>query len=217
MGKGGKSSNSAGFTQKHLHSRISYLYQAATYLGAARQRANQHAFKTRDIKKTTPDQADGQKPDAQWTTAEAIANRPRSTHADTSKSNTMLLESQLQSQKEPVFPDMPSSQAHHLLTSMRSISQKSQIRLSRSIKRSVCRRCNVLLGLNSTAEIENQSRGGRKPWADVLVVSCSRCGYVKRYAIGMGEEGEPKNKKKVGHVAAVKKGSVNCGKSAGRT
>ena len=63
---------------------------------------------------------------------------------------------------------------------------KSQIRLSPAIKRSLCKRCDALLvsGSDSTSRLENKSRGGKKPWADVLVVTCNSCGTVKRFPVG---------------------------------
>jgi ribonuclease P protein subunit RPR2 len=71
--------------------------------------------------------------------------------------------------------------AHMLL-----VSQKSKVKISRDVKRSVCKRCNGLLveGQTSRTRIENKSKGGKKPWADVLVVKCIPCGFEKRYTVG---------------------------------
>lgn len=182
MGKGGKSSNGAGIAQKHLHSRISYLYQAAVYLNAAE----------REVKIT----------EVQITEVQITGLKSSKSKREATSSNTVppasapipqmatASDTQLRPLKSSIARHDFSGQTYHLLSSMRSVSQKAQIRLSRSIKRSVCRRCNALLIMNSTAEIENASRGGRKPWADMLVVTCCQCGAVKRYPVGMGEEGK---------------------------
>lgn len=61
------------------------------------------------------------------------------------------------------------------------------MRLDPSIKRTICKRCDSLLvpGVSSTNRIENPSKGGKKPWADVLVVECNACGAVKRFPVGI--------------------------------
>lgn len=44
-------------------------------------------------------------------------------------------------------------------------------------------------GQTSTAGVENQSKGARKPWADVYVVRCLVCGGVKRFPVGVERQG----------------------------
>ncbi|KAI1427423.1 RNAse P Rpr2/Rpp21/SNM1 subunit domain-containing protein [Xylaria sp. FL1777] len=75
--------------------------------------------------------------------------------------------------------------ARHLLTDLRATSLKSQIRLSPAIKHTICKFCDTLLieGKTSTSVIENKSKHGKKPWADVLVVKCGTCGGVKRFPV----------------------------------
>jgi len=41
-------------------------------------------------------------------------------------------------------------------------------------------------GTTCTHRVENKSKGGKKKWADVLVVEC-QCGMVKRFPVGMDE------------------------------
>lgn len=186
MAKAGKSTKSAkgtGVSQKHLHSRISYLYQAANYLSALESNPekgslNRAAFSQTVLRRSSHSKELLKAPSR-------IGDQGASTGAEESKTQTpdYPLESLVKSEANPGSW----TQTHHLLALMRSISQKTQIRLSTSIKRSVCRRCNGLLSLNSTTEIENLSRAGRKPWADVLVVTCCQCAFVSRYPIGMGE------------------------------
>jgi ribonuclease P protein subunit RPR2 len=83
------------------------------------------------------------------------------------------------------------------ITQMRSIAQKAQQRLSQETKRSFCKRCDLLLvpGETCTEEIQNESKGRRKPWADVLVVRCKACETVKRF---------PQNQKRSAKLAVRK-------------
>ncbi|KAI0545072.1 RNAse P Rpr2/Rpp21/SNM1 subunit domain-containing protein [Xylaria curta] len=75
--------------------------------------------------------------------------------------------------------------ARHLLTDLRATSLKSQIRLSPAMKHTICKFCDTLLieGETSTSVVENKSKHGKKPWADVLVVKCNSCHGVKRFPI----------------------------------
>lgn len=68
---------------------------------------------------------------------------------------------------------------------MRSVSLKAQIRQSPALKRTICKFCDTLQVEGQTCEsiVENQSKGGRKPWADILVIRCKTCGNSKRYPI----------------------------------
>lgn len=51
------------------------------------------------------------------------------------------------------------------------------------MKHSICKYCDSLLieGETSSSVVENKSKGGQKPWADVLVVKCHTCEGVKRF------------------------------------
>ena len=191
-GKSSRSGNVTGISQKHLHSRISYLYQAAVYLGAAELNAKDAHPERREVDNTNL--LGSKQPEERLPLVERSEHNIAPNKADQSK--TGLPDVRLRSQKAPRKICGSLAQTHQLLTSMRSISQKSQIHLSQSIKRSVCRRCNGLLTLHSTSEIENMSREGKKPCADVLVVKCCQCGYVKRYPVGMGEAQNRHKKKK---------------------
>ncbi|KAI0602721.1 Rpr2-domain-containing protein [Biscogniauxia sp. FL1348] len=131
-----------------LYSRISFLYQAATYLGTREdQRASAH------------------------TTEETENSRP----ASEEKHNNSL--------KGHVHVQQALSR--RFLTDLRATSLKSQIRLSPAMKHTICKLCDSLLvdGETSSSTVENRSKGGRKPWADVLVVKCSTCGGVRRYPV----------------------------------
>ncbi|KAI5867578.1 RNAse P Rpr2/Rpp21/SNM1 subunit domain-containing protein [Durotheca rogersii] len=75
--------------------------------------------------------------------------------------------------------------SRQLLADMRATSLKSQIRLSPDLKRTVCKFCDSFLveGKTSSSVVENNSRGGKKPWADVFVIKCHTCGGVKRFPL----------------------------------
>jgi ribonuclease P protein subunit RPR2 len=65
---------------------------------------------------------------------------------------------------------------------LQQVYRKAQLRLSVDLKRSFCKSCNCILvpGRTATQTIENASKGGKKLWADVLVIQCDLCGGKKR-------------------------------------
>ena len=76
--------------------------------------------------------------------------------------------------------------ALQLGSDLQQVSRKGQLRLSRDLKRSLCKTCNTVLipGRTATQIIENQSKHGAKPWADVLVICCNFCTSTKRFPVG---------------------------------
>lgn len=102
---------------------------------------------------------------------------------------------QLLAQPSPpsINPSITSPLSRFYLSTARTVAQKSVLRLSPSLKQTICRRCDALLipGTSSTHRVENNSRGGRKSWADVLVVECNACGTVKRFPVGMEAKKRP--------------------------
>ncbi|KAK0390941.1 hypothetical protein NLU13_0444 [Sarocladium strictum] len=79
----------------------------------------------------------------------------------------------------------PQNLSRQMLTDMRIVTQKILIRQSPDLKRTVCKFCDTLQieGQTSSSIVENTSKGGRKPWADVLAIRCCTCGHVKRFPI----------------------------------
>jgi ribonuclease P protein subunit RPR2 len=79
------------------------------------------------------------------------------------------------------------------VSTLRAVTQKAQIRQSPAMKQTICKFCDTLQieGATCTSTIENASKGGRKPWADVLNIKCKTCGNVKRYPVSA-----PKQKRK---------------------
>lgn len=76
--------------------------------------------------------------------------------------------------------------ALQLGSDLQQVSRKGQLRVARDLKRSMCKICNTVLipGRTASQLIENQSRDGKKPWADVLVVTCNVCAGKKRFPVG---------------------------------
>lgn len=161
-----------GPAQKHLHSRISYLYQAATYLAGASGKGQSKLPSS----------------EAQNRTEEKFE-----TGSATSKMQVVAGTALKASQEEPLSVGMADScgfidaaLTHQLLGHLRAVSLKGQIRLSPVIKHSICKRCDLLLvpGRSATIHTENKSRCGKKAWADVLVTTCSACATAKRFPVG---------------------------------
>jgi ribonuclease P protein subunit RPR2 len=150
MAKAKTSKGAGGVSNKALHSRVSFLYQAAAYLaarepqilenscGAERTNAHQHVVR--------------------------VSHRA--------------------SQDDISLPSQALSR--RCISDLRSVALKTQIRLSPSMKHSICKRCDIILldGSTCASEIENKSKDGRKPWADVLVRRCKSCGYESRFPCG---------------------------------
>ncbi|OTA76889.1 hypothetical protein M434DRAFT_49314, partial [Hypoxylon sp. CO27-5] len=89
------------------------------------------------------------------------------------------------SEETTCIPHSKYALSRRLITDLRSSSLKSQIRLSPAMKHTICKFCDSLLieGETSSSIVENKSKGGKKPWADVLVVKCNACGGVKRFPV----------------------------------
>lgn len=87
-----------------------------------------------------------------------------------------------------------------LANQLKAVSLKAQIRLSRDMKRSMCKVCStpLLPDTSSEARIENKSRAAKKVCADVLVVRCRNCQTEKRFPVGA-----PRQIKKAQRKAAV--------------
>ncbi|KAK7426803.1 hypothetical protein QQZ08_006704 [Neonectria magnoliae] len=75
--------------------------------------------------------------------------------------------------------------SRQMISSMRAVSLKAQIRQSPALKRTICKFCDTLLieGQTCNSTVENDSKGGRKPWADLLTIRCKTCGNAKRYPV----------------------------------
>lgn len=171
---GVKSKDVKGVPNKHLHSRISYLHQAAQYL--ARQ-----SDATESLSNNKQQTANS---------TNLIEQGRAGATLGATKSVDIKRRDDSASERRPLV----SGQALRLSSHLLAVSQRSKVAVSRDIKRSICKCCNELLipGKTAAHSVENKSKGGRKPWADVLVVVCRRCGFQKRYPVG--QQRQPKKK-----------------------
>ena len=83
-------------------------------------------------------------------------------------------------------PQTHSGLALQLASDLHAVSRKGQVRLSSELKRSICKTCYTVLvpGRTATQTIENESKGGRKSRADVVVIECTFCSTKKRFPVG---------------------------------
>jgi ribonuclease P protein subunit RPR2 len=148
MGKSKSEKKGEGVPHRHIHSRISYLHQAATYLSTI-SKASSESEKVHGgaLSKQTP-----------------VSTTPQRRNGNDGLSQ-------------------------QLLSHAKGISRKTNIRMSKDLKRTICKRCQALLvaDLSSTQMVRNASKDQAKPWADVLEVRCNACGTVKRYPVTSGQ------------------------------
>jgi len=146
---------------KVIHSRVNYLYQAASYLATQQQHSN-------------------------------------TSQSDEKGSSEKRSIAGVRSDYAPA--------ASLLASDLKAVSLKAQIRISPAMKQSICKGCNTMLvdGSTCSSEVENKSRGGKKPWADVLVRRCNICGISRRYPTGTRQKRRPHRKAEI----AVKEGGA---------
>ena len=150
-----KSKGKGLIPNKAMLSRVSYLFQAATYLTTLQQpHANLDAEPLKH--RSSNDEIDNV--------------------TDSEDSEQGLSESRAQLQIV----------SRHLISDLRAVSLKAQIRISPTLKHTICKNCDTLLfnGSTCTNEVENKSKGGKKPWSDILVRKCNTCGLARRYPVG---------------------------------
>ncbi|KAK3698201.1 hypothetical protein LTR37_017026 [Vermiconidia calcicola] len=165
----------AGVSSKHLHARIAYLQQAATYLtlqaqhGPGKNKAAEHKATTQGmIQGTAPNNGDF----AITTSGEGVGpSNPASVSTSTKQASSSGL-------------------PYYLTSHLTQVARKSQIRLDSNMKHSICKRCSNVLAEGTTSRkfVENPSKGGRKVHADVLVLECGYCGAQKRFPVGQGRQ-----------------------------
>ena len=172
-----KGKGKGGFQQKHIHSRISYLFQAATYLaetGSKLQRCGpNHEADDQTLNMHCEDSVTSEAPSRQIPHVLFLSQVDREAGTISADAHSA-----------PRFQGPGLSR--QLFAHLRAVSLKSQIRISPNMKHSICKRCDQLLvpGSSATTYIENKSRNGKKPWADVLVITCMACKTPKRFPVG---------------------------------
>ncbi|KAF1824059.1 uncharacterized protein K489DRAFT_172706 [Dissoconium aciculare CBS 342.82] len=169
-----------GSANKHLQARINYLQQAATYL-ASRDPSISIEKCLDPLQKTTP-------PDHRQLHIENAACEPRTLNENVPHGVGALMTRLPNSRNPDIRFDAPSTGGLPLRLNdhLRQVAAKSQARLSTAVKRSACKRCNAVLrdGVTCTKFMENLSKGGRKPHANVLVLRCAVCEAEQRFPVG---------------------------------
>ena len=178
--------------KKHLQSRISYLHCAATYLTELH------------YKDSEPKGPSGQN-GVMGSEAHTISQEASKISSRTEKASTehfpMLTDTQAlyrrRKTKSSIISADLSPLARNLISDLQGISRKSLIRLQPSMKHTICKRCQSSLrpGRGMTSTVENKSRGGKKPWADVCVKTCSTCETQKTFPINAKRQ--PRRKDRV--------------------
>lgn len=155
MGKVKASKGAGKIPNKAMHSRVSYLFQAATYL------ATQHSKAPEALVESSTNRGS----DAQAYGAMGMAKAEMRAPSD---SKALL---------------QPASR--RFISDLRAVSLKAQMRMSPGMKHTVCKNCDTLLvdGSTCTSQVENKSKEGKKPWADVLLRKCNTCGMVRRFPV----------------------------------
>ena len=156
----------------HLHARISFLQQAATYLTVQGQ-ITQDPEKSVSLEpRTDGGERKGQPKDQE----SGLINTAGAPKADGPKQHYAEVINKSQAGGLPSF----------LTSHLSQVARKSQIRLHTNIKHTTCKRCSTVLIEGSTCRkfVENLSKGDKKPHADVMVVECGGCGARKRWPIG---------------------------------
>lgn len=173
-GKAKAQKGSAVAAQSHIRARISYLYKASLLLQSV------HDPSPTPLQNKPASATEYQTDDVPC--AESGRGLEIPLLNDSPGQNEGSCSAELASQQDRKS-GRPSYLSRQYASQLQAVSLKTQLRLSREIKHSLCKRCDTLLVPGSTCskQIENKSRGGKKPWADVLVVGCGVCGAAKRY------------------------------------
>jgi len=116
--------------------------------------------------------------------------------ASNETANDLKTDDQAVPTHSPVSPTH-SPLAIRLCSDLQQVSRKAQLRMSVDLKRTLCKRCNTVLvpGRTATHTVENMSKGGKKPWADVLVLKCTTCGGKKRFPVGAKKQSKKVQRK----------------------
>ena len=177
MGKEKAKKANGQVPHRHLRARISYLYQAATYMQSLA--VGDGHFLASPTDDRAVDEANPKDTPCGFIVC------PRKYLENNSNQHPTASPSLSQNGEAAVRLE-GLGQPRRFINHLRAVSLKSQIRLSSAMKHSMCKRCDSLLvsGSTSASEIENHSRGGKKAWADVLVITCHTCGFKKRFPTG---------------------------------
>jgi ribonuclease P protein subunit RPR2 len=86
-----------------------------------------------------------------------------------------------------------------LCSDLRQVTRKAQLHLTADLKRSLCKRCNTVLitGRTATQSVENLSKGVKKAWANVLVLSCRPCDERERFLVGSKRQNKEQERRAI--------------------
>ncbi|OQO02311.1 hypothetical protein B0A48_11865 [Cryoendolithus antarcticus] len=170
----GKGKNSKGAVFKHGQARIDHLQRIAQYLIKQAHQINESAL-LRPADSISPPQSASDGIVSESDHAAAFTAPAPGTSSDPAVTGSAVT-------SEYHFPGLPNLYTSHLT----SIARKTQIRLPPQVKHNICKRCStpLLSHLTCTTRIENLSRDGGKPWADVQTCDCRACGSSRRVPVG---------------------------------
>ncbi|KAJ5365594.1 hypothetical protein N7517_008480 [Penicillium concentricum] len=159
--KGKKEAKNSKNSQSHIRARLDYLHQAAAYFQS---------------KSTLVEGQNAQLHNNQHNSVASHVSSGEDGHTVDTKQQVCSVNKK--KTQEPL-----KNLSRVCVSHLRAVAMKTQIRLPVTLKRSLCKRCDTLLtpGVTCSHETRNASRGGKKPWADLLVVKCLSCGTEKRF------------------------------------
>ena len=192
----GKAAKKGGPINKHIHSRISYLYQAATYL---EENARSRQANTTGLPNNKTLHEDNSKPDC----GHSIPVLESSRKEDPARNSVCDENERLDDSEQDTYRFYRHHPSSYMLNHLRAVTRRSQIRITPNVKQSICKRCDALLitGTTATKFLENKSRNGKKAWADVIVVTCLACGTSKRFPSRANRQ--PKRQKRITAKAKI--------------
>lgn len=154
--------------KSHLKARLDFLQQASEYL-------------YHSATESSSDRAQNEKP------TEVFGQSKHGSPEDKSPEISSRMEADVPSNVtgRPKPAKSLTNLSRIWISQMRGVSLKSQVRLPVPVKRSFCKRCESVMDFQATAaqEIQNESKGRNKPWADVRVIRCLVCGTEKRFPL----------------------------------
>ncbi|KAF2172214.1 hypothetical protein M409DRAFT_17453 [Zasmidium cellare ATCC 36951] len=168
-----KAKGARSVPNKHLHARVSFLHQAATFFA---------------LREASPPSHSSLDPSNNVDNGFTPGPTASILHLDDNQMDCQESsdQSQATSSRESAERPLQSGLSFHLNSQLRQVARKSQIRLHPTIKRTGCKGCSAVLieGQTCNKYVENTSKGGRKRQAEVLVLECMNCGSNKRFPIG---------------------------------
>lgn len=183
----GKEKGKKGVANKHLHARIAYLERASKYLTDQAEATSTTSAAGNAPRQPSPNHAksQGELMDVEGTDQPSAG--PEHIHDQATDSRRNLPFVHLRAGGLPIL----------YTSQLQSIARKGQIRLSQDVKHGICKTCSAPLieGTSATRFTENLSKGGCKPWAEVLVVKCNACETVKRFPVGARRQRRKQDRK----------------------